>query len=75
MSKKSATEFTQKIRLAINTALHNCLRSATPNVCALAETKEGYEQLEKQIIQLCVQQGITPAQAIPLIESEYNNGE
>lgn len=64
-----------KLRKAINDALKNCLRSATPNVCALAETKEGYEILEAQIINLCIKKTITPSEAITLIESESNNNE
>lgn len=65
----------RKLRLAINKALHNCLRSATPHVCALAETKAGYEQLEQQLIHICLKQKLTPRQAIAFYESEYGNGE
>lgn len=65
----------KQLRLAINTALHDCLRSATPNVCAMAETKEGYHTLELQILELCITKSITPATAIVTIESEMSNNE
>lgn len=71
---KTATN-TDKLRLAINQALHNCLRTATPTVCSMAETKQGYEELERQIMTMCLRDTITPAAAIALLESEYNNAE
>jgi DNA repair protein RadC len=63
------------LRQAINKALANCLRMATPYVCSMAETEKGYITIEKQIIELCLAKQIAPAQAILLIESEYNVSE
>ena len=63
------------LRIAINQALKNCLRDATPYVCSMAETKQGYETLETQILNLCINKTITPSEAITLIESESNNNE
>jgi 16S rRNA U1498 N3-methylase RsmE len=64
-----------QLRKAINDAIKQCLRTATPYVCSLAETKDGYEQLEAQIINLCINKTITPSEAITLIESENSNNE
>lgn len=59
------------IRVEINKALANCLRDATPYVCGLAETQDGYLQLENQIIRLMLNRSITPEEAIQIIETEY----
>jgi hypothetical protein len=57
-----------KLRTAINTSLSNCLRSATPNVCGLAETANGYIQVESMIVRLCMEKGIT--NSLPLTQAE-----
>lgn len=73
MAKKDNNYF--DLKLEINNALKECLRSATPFVCALAETKEGYLEVETELITLCLTKAITPKQAIALLESELSNNE
>lgn len=73
MAKKNNNDF--NLQLEINKALKECLRSATPNVCALAETEEGYMQVETDLITMCLTKAITPKQAIALLESELSNNE
>lgn len=72
---KKLTNQTFNLPLEINKALHNCLRSATPNVCAKAETKEGYLEIEAELVHLCLTKALTPKQAIALLESELSNNE
>lgn len=71
MESNTATQL-NTLRQAINKALSNCLRTATPYVCSMAETEQGYITIEKQIIELCLAKQIAPTQAILLIESENN---
>lgn len=66
---------TDKLRIEVNKALQSCLRSATPTICSMAETKEGYEQIEAQIISYCLKKQVTPKQAIAELESEYTTNE
>lgn len=42
----------------------------TPKVCELIKEKTGYELLERRIIQMMVNDGITVSTCIPQIESE-----
>lgn len=73
-SKNKNTAHTElaTIRIAINEALHKCLVSATPNVCAMGSTKEGYRELESRILRLCLSKGITPSTAIAELEVELS---
>lgn len=64
---------TQQLRVAINNSLANCLRSATPNVCELAETKDGYQQVERMIISTMADRKVSPDEAIIIIEDLIAN--
>lgn len=58
------------LRTAINTALRDCLPSATPNFCEMIGTNAGYENAEDMVLTYCLKHQTTPAIAIPMIESE-----
>ena len=62
----------QKLRLEIQTQLNTrCNADATPHICTMIQTDEGYRKVEVDIINLVVTTGITPAAAIAQIESSY----
>ena len=49
--------------------LANCIPAATPMVCEAIQTVEGYQQVLSQIVILCLDNQITPRQALPELES------
>lgn len=58
------------LRTAVNRALNDCSSTATPNLCDMIRTKEGYANAEDMIITSCLQNKTTPYMAIPEIETE-----
>lgn len=60
-----------QLRLEIKKQLQRCDGQATPHVCAAIQSLEGYQKVEKQIIDLVIGQQLTPASAIAQIEMEW----
>ncbi len=73
ISKGESHSPIDKLRVAVNEALHKCLFDATPNICEhAAQSASGYLLVESMVLKICLRDGITPSQAIPLLESELS---
>jgi hypothetical protein len=63
----------EQIREQIRQQLNLCDEFDTPQVCAMKETSEGYQEVEKLILQKVMYgSDISIADAIVEIENEYN---
>lgn len=69
------TDNLYRLRKAINEALKKCRRDATPFICSMVETKEGYDIIESQILSICLNNNMQIFNAITLIECENSNNE
>ena len=59
-----------KLREYINKALNDCMPTATPNLCEMIQTEDGYANAEDMILTYCITNKATPYMAIPEIETE-----
>jgi len=60
----------QKLRLAIQKELRACDGRAYPTICRSIGTPEGYRRIEEMVIRTVINQSLSVAAAVALVESE-----
>lgn len=61
-----------ELKTLIHSHLNNCDAILHPEICKMKATPEGFAQLEKEILERCVDSGKTVGQVMNEIEKEYN---
>lgn len=59
-----------ELRTEIYNSLKNVTKENCPNIWNRIQTKKGYAQIEEMIINMVINDHITPSSCIPQIESE-----
>lgn len=60
----------QKLRAEIFTQLKKVTQANAPNIFEMLQSKQGYQQIEKMVIDKVLHDQMVPAAVIPLLESE-----
>lgn len=72
---KDTTNRTATIKKLIKIELEKCNDKAWPHVCEMKTTQEGYQRIEKMIINYAANEGMPIGSAIALIEQEFTHAK